>query len=138
MIPYKQLYRHDPENNIWGDCGRTCIACLLEIEPIYVPHFFDNNNENGNEDMRNWLLARGYNIVQIALNVQNLETALEWAKCTIKHDYYILLGTSKNNVSHVVICKGNEIVHDPAIGNPGIIGPTADGHIWIDLIYKRI
>lgn len=138
MIRYKQLYKHDPENNIWGDCGRTCIACLLEIEPIYVPHFFDNNNENGNEDMRNWLLARGYNILQIALNVQDLEIALEWANRTIKQDYYILLGTSHNKVNHVVICKEDKIVHDPSIDNSGIIGPADDGHFWIDLIYKRI
>lgn len=29
----KQLFRHHPEQGIFGDCHRTAIACMLDLEP---------------------------------------------------------------------------------------------------------
>ena len=39
MIRRRQLFRHEPHNVIYGDCHRTAIACLLDMEPWQVPHF---------------------------------------------------------------------------------------------------
>ena len=36
---YKQLHKHDPDNGVWGDCHRTAIGCLLDIEPELIPNF---------------------------------------------------------------------------------------------------
>jgi hypothetical protein len=38
MTPHKQRFRHDPANGIYGDCWRTAIACLLDIQPEEIPH----------------------------------------------------------------------------------------------------
>jgi len=40
MIKRKQIYFHNPEKGSHGDCYRTCIACILEIEPVEVPKLF--------------------------------------------------------------------------------------------------
>ena len=34
----KQANRHDPENGIFGDCYRTCLAGLLGVDRDSVPH----------------------------------------------------------------------------------------------------
>ena len=43
MTPQTQLNKHDPANGVYGDCGRTVIACLLDLHPSEVPHFWDGN-----------------------------------------------------------------------------------------------
>jgi hypothetical protein len=43
---------------------------------------------------------------------------------------------SKNGCSHVVIAKGDQIVHDPAIDNSGIIGPNDDGFYHVGFLLK--
>lgn len=35
MIPLNQTIFHDPDNKIYGDCQRACIASILEI-PIFA------------------------------------------------------------------------------------------------------
>jgi len=35
---YKQKYLHDPGNGVIGDCYRTAIGCILEIDPMELPH----------------------------------------------------------------------------------------------------
>lgn len=35
----KQKYRHDPENGVFGDCYRTCLAYILGFDRDSVPHY---------------------------------------------------------------------------------------------------
>ena len=46
MTPHHQLvteYRND--EGVYGDCGRTVIACLMDMHPSEVPHFFNMPDE---------------------------------------------------------------------------------------------
>ena len=62
MTPHKQLIKHDPENGQWGDCGRTAIACLLDLHPSDVPHFWEGPERADRDpetECRKWLAERG-------------------------------------------------------------------------------
>lgn len=135
---FKQLIKHDPGNDKWGDCARACIGCLLEIEPAKIPHFFDKDAENAYEEMDDWLSRKGISRIAIPLEACELEDALLWGARHFSGFEYLLLGTSRNDCNHVVICKGNEIVHDCALDDSGIIGPADDGRFWVEILCGKI
>ncbi len=147
MQYHKQLNIHDPENGVYGDCGRTVIACLLNMKPEEVPHFYDGVAEGNQEatntalaSMVSWLEAQGfaYSTIPFIGYYLSVSEMLAYAGSVFPIGYYILLGMSANSHNHVVVCKGDKIIHDPAIDNSGIIGPANDGHYWIELIYKTL
>lgn len=41
MTPAKQLFTNADDARPVGDCFRTCLAMLLDLEPASVPHFVD-------------------------------------------------------------------------------------------------
>ncbi len=51
--------------------------------------------------------------------------------------YWLLTGKSRNNVPHVVVCQGGEIVCDPSLDNSGIVSPTDDGYCWAEFLTFR-
>lgn len=142
MIPHKQLNYHDPNNGIYGDCGRTVIACLLEMEPEEVPHFWDGEEtaHDPTIDCRRWLDERGCIMYRFGFNaegiLEDLQGVLDYVGNLNPDQYWVLMGRSENDTNHVVVCKGNQIVHDPALDNSGIIGPCLEG-CWIVEIYAR-
>lgn len=141
MTPYKQLYRHRPEDGEYGDCGRTVVACLLDMHPSEVPHFFEDDFKvddpkkfTGLRKMEAWLRDRGLCVIRYPFDG---EVTLENLLCQFVEPglFYILQGESKNGSDHVVICENGRIVHDPAQDNSGIVGPCPnDGLWWIEFI----
>lgn len=126
MTPHKQLNRHNPPHVI-GDCWRTCIACLLDMHPRRVPHFLkDWDGEKCYKRTVAWLQKRGILMFHIPLGTDK-EKALEEFGGSLKDKYWIFSGQSKNGCGHVVVCCGNEIVHDPALDNSGIVAPGEEG-----------
>lgn len=139
MLKHKQLFRHRPEDGQIGDCFRSTIACLLNMRPEEVPHFVKDAIENGEELAAaayadKWLMARGYSIIEFPLQAPSVEEALKWANSHMRNTYYMLSGTSRNAVNHVVICLKDKIHWDTAQDDSGIIGPTDDGYYWLSVI----
>lgn len=141
MRAQKQLFRHRPQNGEIGDCHRTAIACLLDLEPQDVPHFgemdwdFDKQcfRENGDfhRNVREWLRTRGLAPVD-AVYACTLEELLVSLGALNPSAYYLLGGQSRNNVNHTVIGCGGEIVWDPSIDESGIVGPcNPEGLFWV-------
>lgn len=66
MTPHKQLFRHKPAEGMWGDCARTVIACMLDLEPEAVPHQ-QYEVADGEQDrfLNEWLATRGLRLVQV-------------------------------------------------------------------------
>ena len=134
----KQLNRHDPKNGIYGDCHRTAIACVLNMDAVDVPHFMDGlHNEPGDsahEAAEQWLNERGIATITMAFDGK---TPLSDILSTVANvntrsrPVYILGGESCNGVNHSVVCCDGEIVCDPSIDNSGIIGPCDDGFYWL-------
>lgn len=135
MIPHKQLFRHDPANGIWGDCYRTVIACLLDLNPADVPHFGADGADGVCMDRaaRKWLAKRGLGVVEVAYDC-TLEALLSVMASTARHAWYGLSGTSRTGCNHIVIARGGEIVHDPSQIDAGIVGPCDDGFYWVTFI----
>ena len=141
MTPYKQVYRHDPENGIYGDCQRTVVGCLLNIEPEKIPHWLDlgadpDAYDNWRANMDAWLAGCGLGYVSIPYDSSNhsqesILTNFGLHNPGINH---IFVGKSRTGVSHCVIARDGEIVHDPSLDNVGIVGPCDDGFYAIELI----
>lgn len=137
----KQLIKHDPENGFWGDCYRTCIACLLGIDAADVPHFCDDAQGKDIDDTeancRAWLKSCGYNIIKVCMLECNASYALSW----FDDMPYILTGQSPNfnGVAHCVIGRGAfDVVWDVSPLNKGLAGPWVDENgnrvYWIEFI----
>lgn len=48
--------------------------------------------------------------------------------------YYMLSGLSANGANHIVICRNDEIMHDPAIDDSGIVGPMDNGYYYVSFL----
>jgi hypothetical protein len=126
---------HRPEEGIIGDCHRACIASLLELRTEDVPHFFDyppeQEAERGMKHQRGWLRERGLGLLEFPVAAESLEQFLRWAEQYTEGAYYTLTAKSRSGNNHVVICRGNQVVHDPTFGDEhGIVGPCSDGFWW--------
>lgn len=135
---HKQKFKHAPEEGIFGDCDRTTIACLLDLEPEEVPHWGDpkvNPKEDWVKKKTEWLAKRGYALVSFLFGESTgLDNVLMTMLNVNPGIYYLLAGRSKTGVNHVVICCGDEIVHDPSLANSSIVGPCDDGYFWVQIL----
>lgn len=146
MKVQKQLNRHDPKNGIYGDCHRTAIACVLDMDAADVPHFMDgaSGRSDGPEEtakawdahdrVEAWLNARGIATVNILFPGEvPLREVLNTVAATNSRGrpVFILGGESRNGVNHSVVCCDGEIVCDPSLDDSGIIGPCDDGYYWL-------
>lgn len=136
---HKQKYSdHNPENGVWGDCYRTAIACLLDYELEEVPNFVDprvhKNFKSGTFSgaVEEWLEARGLYRVVVTFpqgdgdrkhSPQEILQRFALTR-TGRIGCWLLAGKSRYGTNHVVICRGNRIIHDPS--DTGIIGPAVD------------
>ena len=132
MTPHNQLIKHDPENGMYGDCQRTCIAVILDLHPSEVPHFCDDptatrQDENWWEKRQTrWLNDRGLTAATVAYSGKSsMSDVMLWTSKQNPKTPMILLGTSSLGCNHVVVVLDGEIVCDPS-GN-GIVGPSSGG-----------
>lgn len=135
MIYNKQLFKHEPKKGYFGDCHRTCLACILNISPEEIPNFgiYYDNPEKFIEEERKWHLIN--NIISIVCPYTgSIEGILKTQKEQNPNTYYILSGISKNDLGHSVVCLNDEIIWDPALDNSGIVRPFNDGYYWVQFI----
>ncbi|MBT2142704.1 MULTISPECIES: hypothetical protein [unclassified Rhodanobacter] len=145
MIERKQLYRHKPEEGQIGDCFRTSIACLLDLEPAAVPHFgvsdFDASGRAAKHsqtaEAEAWLAERGLAQVHVAYGGE-LDDVLAAVGSLNPKAYYLLGGRSRTGVNHAVIGCGNRIAWDPSLTDAGIVGPCSDGLFWVTFIVPSL
>ncbi len=135
MTPHKQLYRHDPDNGVWGDCLRTAIACLFDLRPEQVPHFADGGPSGSEMNARidAWLKEQGSHRISVMYK-GDLDQVLRSVASQNPDVWYLLTGQSRMEVDHVVICRNDAIVHDPSLDGAGIIGPADIGYYWVEFI----
>lgn len=129
----KQANRHNPEAGVWGDCYRAAVASALGFSLEDVPHVFDGGRTGpeGNALMREWLLGQGFVPITVVYQA-SLDELLATVADLNPDTFYVLTGRSKNGCNHCVVGLNDEIVHDPSLDNSGIVGPTDDGHYFIE------
>lgn len=136
MIPHKSMIKHDPPNS-YGDCSRACIASILDIEdPNTVPHFCEDgdNGEAADKRLDFFLQDFGFYKFSVPLQAATVEEALKFAAAYTDGHHYIFSGTSRTGCCHSVVCKGEEIVNDPA--GTGIVSDY-EGFFWIGVLASR-
>ncbi len=141
IVPQKQANRHRPEEGVFGDCHRTCIAMILGLERDEVPHFLhdDPGADVFRQRVGEWLGARGkFELFMIWDGTTPLEDVLRTVDHLNPGVPFILGGESRTGVNHSVVCQHGEIVGDPSLTDAGIVAPTQpDGHWWVTFIVGR-
>ena len=139
MAYQKQLHYHDPEQGIFGDCYRTCLAGLLDVDRDSVPHYVDSIEPAEWEKRITplyaaWLADRGLQELAIPVyggNVSVEEILTFQATRTSQDSRAMLNGTSATGCNHCVIIGSGKILHDPSLTDSGILGPCDDGFYWV-------
>lgn len=141
MKPQKQKFRHNEGNGEFGDCHRTCIAMVLDLDRDDVPHFMDGipaglapdhpDSQAAEKAERDWLAMRGLTPVYVPyLGDMPLQQLLDQLKWCASNSAVILGCTSGNGFNHsVVVYKGE--IYNP--NNSGIDGPMNDGMWWVTI-----
>ncbi|MCF1471177.1 hypothetical protein FS763_04450 [Agrobacterium vitis] len=135
---HQQLFRHDPENGVYGDCFRTVIACLLKKKPEDVPHFC-NGPDDGKTDVRveAYLRPQGYVLLCTLYDGDlDLDHLMQIGKQNSRGLHWLLTGRSRSGCNHVVICKDDQIIHDTSLNKSGIIGPASSGFYYIEWLVR--
>ena len=135
MKPQKQLFRHRPNEGTYGDCHRTAIACVLDMDANEVPHFMDGGAaEDAHDRFERWLNDRGIATINVVFPGKTpLYDVLQTVAVTNSrtHPVFILGGQSRTGCNHSVVCCDGEIVCDPSQDDSGIVGPCDDGMYWL-------
>lgn len=136
MKPQKQLFRHKPDEGVFGDCHRTAIAIVLDMDAADVPHFMGDGDqpEEAHRACEAWLNARGISTISMVFDgVTRLADILSTIAGINRHSKptYLLMGTSRTGCNHIVVCCDGKIVCDPSLDDSGIIGPCHDGLYWL-------
>lgn len=120
----KQIFRHDPDNGIFGDCFPTCLSIVSGIDRHKVPHWhkvMDLNEAIARYDA--WLKTRGLTRIQSYWNgAYTPDEILEFLTASSSLPF-IFSGCSRNGTNHAVIAHNGRIVWDPSLDDSGIIGP---------------
>lgn len=137
MIPVTQTKRGGPDvpPEERGDCFDACLASILEvaIDEVSCPHVDDWWGEAQRAVGRH-----GYRLLYVSSEPTKAVEFAAWAG-----DIYWLAGVPSLNlglsaageqIMHVVVMRGAELVHDPSLGQRYPLGPVADDFMVQDSI----
>lgn len=137
---FKQLFRHDPENGVYGDCYRTAIGCIMGLSPDRVPHFCDGpDDELMQAKIREFLGPLGLVLIEVPFSGEGIDLPLimQIGEARSEGLPYLLTGMSSIGSNHVVVCQADKIIHDPSLDDTGIVGPTRAGNWWIGWVVGK-
>lgn len=127
MKPVDQTILHDPENNVYGDCQRACIASLLELEISDVPHFFESgNDEEFNRSLNEYLSTKGF--IHLELKFVDNEFPVK-IPC-----YHMIYGQTDRGFHHAVIGLNGEVAYDPNPAKTGLLESDRENWTYAFLI----
>jgi len=138
MTPTFCTVKDDPENRLYGDCVRACVAAILDMPSETVPHFFHDNcdGETGNARVRDFLRPLGYAPFLINLpGSLDCGEILRMMGVMNAETLFMLFGRTDMN-DHVVVCKGGKVVNDPSWLAMPLIGPGEHGFWSVMVIAK--
>ncbi len=141
MRRQKQRFAHNPAQGSFGDCLRTAIACVLDLDRDEVPHFNDGSSdtEKCGERANAWLAS--HELVLIAVPYPGempMAELLAQQEILNPGIHFLLSGMSRTGVNHCVVATSKGIDWDPSLADAGIIGPCDDGNWWLDFFGKRV
>lgn len=135
--PQIQMYRHDPENGIYGDCLRAAVAMCLGMPAADVPHFCQGESDDGvwRTRLHAWLVPQGLYALEVPW--PDLALLLQQAKYSFHHAAITVSGRSPRGTLHeCVIYRGK--LYDPHPDGGGLVAPHEDGYYWSQIFTKRL
>lgn len=137
MRHHKQLFRHDPANGVYGDCFRTAVACLLDLDPQLLPH--DHCELEDGEQMRRmnaWLARRDLVLINFGFPADRpvADLLASMVHAVGRECRFLLSGASPRGTCHVVVAHPTGIIHDPHPDGGGLVGPCPDGFWHITFV----
>jgi hypothetical protein len=139
MIPVVCRVKHDPEAGTYGDCLRACIASVLEMQAEDVPHFTEDNPGGPIANKRLALFLRSLGFAPFWSNYDgnaNVEDVLEHQGVQNPDAVFLLFGQTSGGGDHVIVCRGGEIIHDPAWYRSPMIAPGTHG-FWTVMVVAK-
>lgn len=140
MLYNKQLHKHNPSEDSYGDCHRTAIACILDKLPEEVPNW---GIHYGDDAMffrcaKEYLKTQGLQEFTYPITGSLEDVLISTARYNVNIPY-MLTGQSPRGFNHVVVCRNDEIIHDPAIEGGGLVGPSLpNGYYWVSVLVKML
>ena len=135
MQYHTQLIKHNSTQGQFGDCYRTALACILDMEPEEVPDY--SNNESFAELTNEWLLEKGLKRFSIAYSGENYRDLICDMSINNSGIYYLLFAQSPSKTNHCYVCLNDDIIHDPSGRDETPIGPCDDGYFWIEVLVSK-
>lgn len=131
------MVKHDPPNS-YGDCVRACIASLLSMPAEHVPHFYHDNCEGveGNQRLKEFLQTVGYAPFWVAYDGASRLDEIQRIMTLNAPSVHYMLFHANSGGDHVIICKDDQIVHDPAWYRLPITGPNSIGNWGVLVLVK--
>ncbi len=141
---------HSSEDGRYGDCYRTCIAILIGMEAVDVPHFVAAACKAGRDQSyadalaSTWLRERGFRLLSIPLqDGPHINAFIDGLTDGMP---YILTGASNSypGVAHCTIAQGGtSVIWCPVDCGPSQIDAWRDADtgqlIWyVDMIVRDV
>lgn len=143
MRAQHQKFKHDPENNVFGDCHRTALAMLLDMDRDSIPHFAHQarNDVEFNERVDDWLESLGMTQISIYMTGNfSLDAVLNHMAVINGPGLVFLLGgkSPRGDYNHTVVAGNGKILLDPHPDNTGLAGPCTPHDLWwITFVVKK-
>lgn len=134
MTPVDQLHLHSDEPDAeFGDCFRACVATLLDLPALEVPHFCRRPDPAVQwlKRTQDWLARRGLLYVEV--------NAVPWAYLQRPRRPLVIAGGKSprgafgHNVVGEISRDGFRLVHDPHPSRAGLVGEPEDYGIFMRL-----
>ncbi len=122
MTPVDQRIMHDPNNGVYGDCMRACVASLLDLNIENVPHFFESGNPSEfNATLAAFLKSQG--LAELNVRWRDMFDH-DYVFRGVKGVYHLIAGRTKGGAWHAVVGKDGRMVHDPHPKRLGVLEPV--------------
>lgn len=120
MIPVEQIHTDPAEEVPAGDCIRCCIASILELPRIDVPHFVQTYPDSDGSSpgwwnyMQEWLGSRGLVAATFELRGARKPVLLGSRLPFAPAGYWIgVVRSALTGGLHAVVMRGGELVWNP-------------------------
>ncbi len=139
------VFPHRPVNNQHGDCFRTCVACMLDMDAADVPNFAENDASTDEfwGRIQDWFAGLGLYLLCVPLDgAMSQEDVLTTIGTMNPGCRYMLGGHSPGGTSHVVVCLDEKMEWDPSPVGSGLDGPTSESGDeklwWVYMIGSKV
>lgn len=117
--------KHNPPHT-YGDCIRACLESITGIDGIPHTHEYGKSGVSAWDDIRAFLKTKGRTVTLFSTQID----PREYMKSENPDIPYLLLGQNRRD-DHCVVCRNDEIIHDPSWVSSDMVGPHSVAGCWI-------